>query len=92
MEYEFLSNETLVDILQQNMAALAGAIQEMLGDSPFPDPREISKILGGMSCAQYLEELRYAKDIFLRNLDLQELAAQLSRENVDIHKELLKRI
>lgn len=93
MNYEACSSEELFKLYLGNVQTVATAIREVLGDKPFPDPREVAENMSRMSLGEWdalwLDEA--GKKIMQDNLALMKIMAQVQMENADIIEEMLSR-
>lgn len=93
MNYELYSSEALFKLYRENIQTVATAIREVLGDAPFPDPREVAEKMTQMELGQWdsLWLDRDARKIMQDNLALVKIMAQVQTENADILEEMLNR-
>ena len=90
--FELWTSEDLFRRLQENLAVVSGAVKAMIGDEPIPDVREVAASVRGLSFEDFFRMMQDNRAEIASNMDLQEMIATITQENVDIQRELLMRV
>lgn len=88
-----MTDEQLFEALKTNWQVLSVGIQEVLGDEPMPDPREMAAKIKELPFSAWQEALLDppTRMMMLRNMDIVKLTADVQKENVSILAEMLRR-
>lgn len=90
--YQTYSDKELYELLRGNMNALARSMDGVYPDDSFPDPRDRSLGLRHTRCDDYIDVLRDNYQETQNRLEVESLMARILVENVEIEREMLRRI
>ena len=96
MDYTLLSSEALYTKLKENLAALGGSIRSVTSEMDVEEqdivvPSNFAQIMQEMTLDQFVEVIASARPFLAKSMDIQEMCANISQENVYIIRELLTR-
>ena len=95
MDYALLSSEVLYTKLKENLTALGGSINsvtsEMTEGQDLVVPSNFAQLMQEMPFDQFVEVIKSARPFLAKSMDIQEMCANISQENVHIVRELLTR-
>ena len=95
MDYKLLSSDDLYTKLKENLAALGGSINSVTSDmadgQDLVVPSNFAQTMQEMPLDQFVEVIKSARPFLAKSMDIQEMCAQISQENVHIVRELLTR-
>lgn len=85
-EYEGKPLNELYSAWINNWKILQTGLQEIVGDDPIPDAREVARLMIEMPEEIWvgLFQSEMASESLVKTMDLQALLAQVSKENVEI--------
>jgi len=86
MDYSTMTMSELYAAWIANWKVMQTGIQEILGDEPMPDPREVARVILEMPEDIWtgLFQSDSATEYFRTTMDLQKLMATVQMENVEI--------
>lgn len=93
MNMDLLTNEQLFEQFSNNCKVMATAVEEIMGDEPFPDPRTTFKAMEELTQEDWYQALNHP-DIrarFNRNLSMIKIMTEVQVENADLLEEMLSR-
>lgn len=88
-----MTDEQLFEALKTNWQVLSTGIEEILGDEPMPDPRDMAAKIKELPFSAWQEALLdpSTRMMMLKNMDIVRLTADVQKENVAILEEMLRR-